>query len=588
MADTVQQIKDRLSIVDVVGQYCKLQRAGQNYRALCPFHAERTPSFIVSPDRGTYHCFGCGAHGDIFSFIEAIEGVDFKGAMKMLAERAGVPLVFSGREKREDTDRLFEAMETAALFYQSKLTDEAKKYLKERGLREETIRAFRLGWASDAWSDASDHLRRKKFTNKEIVDAGLAKKPASTRDLSRQGEAVADGSSTRGGGEKASLTDKFRNRIMFPIFDTAGRVVAFSGRTFGEKAHPDAPKYLNSPETALYHKSRILYGFDRAKQSIRKHNFAVLVEGQMDLVMSHQAGWSNTVAVSGTAFTPEHAALLKRMSENLVIALDPDEAGFKAASRAARAALQQGMNVKVAQLPKGLDPADLIVKEGAEAWRAAIRGAKDIITFLLDVLQENAKTADQFRRSVESIVLPFLADVQSPIAREQYQKEIAKRLGVSESAVEKTTTTIQKSLTYHVVPRKEARPADAPNRIKQAYGLLLWQETLQKPMIDTDVFARELEGAIGKEHMDELRRLPLDDKETLRFFAEQLHGRNSSLQQSAKTLLAVLRRDKLQTELQETTAALRAAEAREDMGEIERLSEEARTLTTVIAQLTEK
>lgn len=578
MADTVQQIKDRLSIIDVVSQYVKLDRAGQNMRARCPFHAERTPSFIVSPERGTYHCFGCGVGGDIFSFVEAIEGVDFKGALKMLAEKAGVELVYSRGNPpaggKDDKDRLFEAMEATAIFYQTNLTEAAKKYLKERGLEEGTVRAFRIGWAGDAWSDLSDFLKQKKFTDKEILDAGLSKNP---REI---------GKPSHGAGGSRGLTDKFRNRIMFPIADTAGRVVAFSGRTFGERAHPDAPKYLNSPETALYHKSRILYGFDRAKQSIRKHNFAVLVEGQMDLILSHQSGFSNAVAVSGTAFTAEHAALVKRMSENLVIALDPDEAGFKAASRAARAALQQGMNVKVAQLPNGLDPADLILKEGADAWRTAIRGAKDIITFLLDVLQETAKTKDAFRRSVETIVLPFLGDVQSPIAKEQCEKEIAKRLGVSEAAVRGAAANVPKP-PAPPVQIGHVRPADAPNRIKQAYGLLLWQESLKKPTIDTDVYARELEGAIGKETMDELRRTPLEDKETLRFFSEHLHAKNGALQRSANALLAILRRDRLQAELQATTDALRDAEARGDAGEVDRLSEETRTLTSVIAKMTE-
>ncbi|MBV9159275.1 MAG: DNA primase, partial [Candidatus Kaiserbacteria bacterium] len=410
--DTVQQIKDRLSIVDVVSQYVKLERAGSSMRARCPFHAEKTPSFHVSPERGTYHCFGCGVGGDIFSFVEAIEGLDFKGALKVLAERAGVELKYErgAKGEKDARERLLELMEAATIFYCSRLDKSAKAYLQGRGMEDGTIQAFRLGLAGDAWSEASDHLKGKKYSDAEIVNAGLAKK-----------------------GDRG-LIDKFRNRIMFPIADSAGRVIAFSGRTFGEKASPDAPKYLNSPETPLFHKSRILYGFDRAKMAIRKHNFAILVEGQMDLLASHQAGWTNTVAVSGTAFTPEHAALIKRMTENLVLALDADQAGIKAAGRAARAALQGGLNVKVARLPAGKDPADLI-KEDAEAWRAAIRESKDIVTFLLDVLEEHAKSPDNFRRSVELVVLPFLTDVQSPIAREQYQREIAKRLNVSESAV---------------------------------------------------------------------------------------------------------------------------------------------------------
>lgn len=560
MTDTVQQIKDRLSITDIVSGYVKLERAGQNMRARCPFHAEKSPSFIVSPDRGTYHCFGCGVGGDMFSFIEAIEGVDFKGALKMLAERAGVPLVYSKGEKTDEKDRLFEVMEAATLFYQTRLDDGAKDYLKKRGLEDATISTFRIGYAGDEWTLLSDHLRGKKFSEKEIVDAGLAKK-----------------------GDKG-LTDKFRNRIMFPIADTAGRVVAFSGRTFGPNAHPDAPKYLNSPETPLFIKSRILYGFDRAKQTIRKHGFAILVEGQVDLIMSHQAGWANTVAVSGTAFTIEHAQLLKRMSENLVIALDADAAGFKAAARSARAALQQGLNVKVAQLPDDLDPADLILKEGEEAWKARIREAKDIITFLLDVLEAHAKAKDAFRRSVESIVLPFLADVQSPIAREQYQSEIAKRLGVSPAAVSAAVVNTVKVEPQPIVKEERVRPADAPNRIRQAYGLLLWQESLKTPTLDTDAFSSALDEAVGKEIVDELRRMPLEDKEILRFFAEQLHGKNGNLKRDVATLITILTRERLQRELAENTDALKTAEEGGDETLIEELSQKAKALATLIAK----
>src|SRR3989344_154783 len=382
MADTVQQIKDRLSIVDVVSQYLKLERSGGSLRARCPFHAERTPSFFVSPERGTYHCFGCNAGGDIFSFVEQIEGLDFKGALKVLAEKAGVPLVYERPEKRDSRDRLFELLETAAIFYASRLNDSSREYLAKRGITEGTLKSFRVGLAEEAWSAASDYLREKGFSEKEIIETGIAKK-----------------------GERGML-DKFRNRIMFPIADSAGRIVGFSGRIFPGTTSPkdlatgqvertdggfEPPKYMNSPETPLFHKSQILYGFDRAKQAIRKHNCAVLVEGQLDLLASHQAGWGNTVAVSGTAFTPEHAALIRRMTDNLVIALDADEAGIKAAGRAARAAIAGGLNVKVAQIPTGLDPADLILQKGAEAWRDAIRNAKDIIAFLLDVLEEHMK-----------------------------------------------------------------------------------------------------------------------------------------------------------------------------------------------------
>jgi DNA primase len=565
--DTVQQVKDRLSIIDVVGGYVKLERAGTSLRARCPFHAEKTPSFHVSAERGTYHCFGCSEGGDIFTFVEKIEGLDFKGALKVLAERAGVEIVYErgGKEKTDARDRLIELMEVATIYYASKLDEKAEEYLKNRGMEQATIQAFRLGLASDAWSDASEYFKSKKFSDHEIIEAGLAKK-----------------------GERGGLIDKFRNRIMFPIADSAGRVIGFSGRIFGEKASPEAPKYLNSPETPLFHKSRILYGFDKAKMQMRKHNFAILVEGQMDLLASHQAGWTNTVAVSGTAFTAEHASLVKRMTENLVLALDADEAGIKAAGRAARAALQGGLNVKVARLPAGKDPADLIL-EDAEAWRAAIRESKDIITFLLDVLEEHGKDRDRFRRSVEQVVLPFLSDVQSPIAREQYIREIAKRLGVSESAVAEAFAKVprmgvapQKAAP---VPEKKAAVPDRSERARHAYSILISQESQPKPSIDLAAYRTQLIEALGQGEFDALAALPTAEQESMRFSAELLYAGADSIAKEAETLIVILRGDKLAREVRAVTEALQKAEAAGDEEAVARLMEQSKLYTEAIAKL---
>ncbi len=571
--DTVQQIKDRLSIVDVVSQYVKLERAGASTRARCPFHAERTPSFHVSPDRGTYHCFGCGVGGDIFSFIEAIEGLDFKGALKVLAEKAGVEISYEKPEARDARDRLFELLETATIFYSSRLSDSAKAYLKERGLSDGTVSNFRVGWAGDSWSEASEYFKSKKFTDNEIIEAGLAKK------------------SERGG-----LTDKFRNRIMFPIGDPAGRIVGFSGRIFPSTSSGQAakklgdfepPKYLNSPETPLFHKSRILYGFDKAKQSIRKHNFAILVEGQMDLLASHEAGWGNTVAVSGTAFTPEHVTLIKRMTENLVIALDADQAGIKAAGKAARAALQGGMNVKVAQLPTGSDPADLILKEGVEAWRAAIRDSKDIITFLLDVLYAHAPERDKFRRNVEAVVLPFLGDVQSPIAREQYVREIARRLNVSEGAVTEAFSNVPRVQ----VPKAETpRPVPternfATDKVRQAYALLIWQESMPTAAIDIAAFEKSLREAIGDTAFDSIRSSPVSDQEALRFLAADMFKNVQALEQEAQEMSNSLLRGRLQAEIGSLTDEIRDAEQRNDTAAVDKVFEALNMLRERLAQI---
>ena len=568
--DTVQQIKDRLSIVDVVSQYVKLDRAGVTLKARCPFHAERTPSFTVSPERGTYHCFGCGVGGDIFSFVEAIEGLDFKGALKVLADKAGVEIVYSGghKEEKDEKTRLFELMEVATIYCMSHLDDISKKYLKERGMESTTIKDFRVGYAGNGWSDACDFLRTKKFTEAEIIDSGMGKK------------------NDRGG-----LLDKFRNRIMFPIADSAGRVIAFSGRSFGEHASPEAPKYLNSPETPLFHKSRVLYGFDKAKIDMRKLGCAVLVEGHMDLLASHQAGWGNTVAVSGTAFTAEHAALIKRMTDNIVIALDADAAGIKAAGKASRAALASGLNVKVAQLPSGLDPADLILKQGSDAWRASIRDAKDIITFLLDVLAEHAKSPDVFRRSVESVVLPFLQDVQSPIAREQYMHEVAGRLGVSEAAIIQALEKLPETLAQNPAPvaptpqeKNETTRSQAQGRAREAFSILLWQRSLVKPAIDLDVYESDLKEAVGDELFAELHAIPDAEQESLRFSAERLHA-SGTVVSAAKSLLYVIRSERLARELAEATKALEKAESAGNEDEVERLMLYCGVLTTRIAQL---
>ena len=585
-SDTVQQIKDRLSIVDVVSQYVKLERAGSTLRARCPFHAEKTPSFFVSPERGTYHCFGCNVGGDIFSFVEQIEGLDFKGALKILAEKAGVEIVYLGKGEsqagRDERDRLFTLMEVATIWYASKLDDAAKKYLHERGVKDATIHAFRLGLAGSEWSNLCDYLKSKsaqgarlpagqgpasdgKFTDKEMLDAGVAKK-----------------------NERGTLTDKFRNRIMFPIADSAGRVVAFSGRSFGEHASPEAPKYLNSPETPLYRKSRILYGFDKAKMHIRKANCAVLVEGQMDLIMSHQAGWTNAVAVSGTAFTEEHASLIRRMTDNLVLALDADQAGIKAAGRAARVALHGGLNVKIAQLPEGWDPADLIAKKGADAWRGTIREAKDIITFLLDVLEHHAPQQDKFRRAVETVVLPFLSDVGSPIAKEQYVRQIAQRLGVSEASVVEALTRLpiepmQTPSSPDAMPVKPG--AQGLERIQHAYAFFLLQRTLNKPDIDLKKYERELEEAVGKKALQELEALGGAEKEVLRFSAERLYGTSKHVARDAHELVRIVHEERLRRELADVAKEQKKAQRAGGKAELVKLEQRSKLLIAEIARL---
>ena len=383
MASQVEQIKEKLGIADVVGQYIKLEKAGSNFKARCPFHNEKTPSFFVSPARNSFYCFGCNAKGDIFSFVEQFEGLDFVGALKILGEKAGVQIVFEASDKKDERTKSFAIMATATLFFEENLKKQKKviEYLKDRGFKEGTINDWRIGYAGNSWNDLYEHLK-KTYSTQEIEKTGLIKKKESGSEY----------------------YDRFRSRIMFPIFDNSGRIVAFSGRIFtplevgrgtrprlltGFKDDGKSAKYINSPETILFSKSKILYGLDRAKFSIRKLNFSIIVEGQMDLLASHQAGFTNTVALSGTALTVEHMNLLKRMSENVVLAFDADSAGLKASIRAGKIALSLGMDVKLVSLPNEIDPADLILREGQEGWRGTIRNSKHIIEFLLEKISEN-------------------------------------------------------------------------------------------------------------------------------------------------------------------------------------------------------
>lgn len=418
MSDQVQQIKERLDIVEVVGQYVKLTKSGKNYKGLSPFKKEKTPSFYVSPDKGMYYDFSTSQGGDIFSFVQTMEGIDFKGALTMLADRAGVTLVQESRESKDARDRLYAALEAACAYYETKLSEhtEALQYLTERGLNPLTIRRFRIGFAPDSWQHLRDHLEHKGYKVHELEQAGLVKK-----------------------GERGSHYDRFRSRIMFPIMDPAGRVIAFSGRIFGEAAQDSAnAKYLNSPETRLFDKGRVLYGYHLAKQDIRTSDCSILVEGQMDIVLSHQAGYTNTVAVSGTGLTNEHLTLLERLSTRLVLALDADSAGVASTGRAATLALARNMDVKVVHIPHGKDPADCI-RESPPQWKEAVKHAQHIVDYMFDVVLAEHKARGHDERAlvlaVRDRVLPYIARIRSGTDRAYFIRSVSQRLGLGEDAV---------------------------------------------------------------------------------------------------------------------------------------------------------
>ena len=535
----VENIKERLSIEEVVGQYVELKPAGSSLKGRCPFHAEKTPSFMVSPMRQNYHCFGCGVGGDIFTFIQEIEGLDFKGSMKALADKAGIELVYEKGVEKDDKDILFSVLESVTEYYVENLKKNTKalSYLKGRGLTGDTIDSFRIGFAPDGWSGALEHLKSAGFIEKHIEEAGLIKK-----------------------GEKGSY-DRFRSRIMFPIADNVGRVVAFSGRIF-DKEDDNSGKYINSPETPLYHKSKILYGYDRARQAIRKTNFAVLVEGQMDLIATHQAKYLNTVALSGTALTHEHITLLGRMSKNLCIALDADAAGIASAGKSARAALRAGFDVKIAALPEGTDPADMLANGDLETWKKTVKNSKHIIDFLLNIYRESAKDDRTFKLIVQKEVLPYLLDIESEIDKSHFVQKVAAQLSVGEEAVRQELSKLKavpvnEGVAQRTTTKTDTKPLGAADELVLMY---LWQKDLKEKFVDCKRLKTQIEEALTPIGFKALEEKLAGNKEAA-FKFEALYNDEDGMKRAIHELLERLIKKELQKELENASVALRKADS---------------------------
>lgn len=466
--NTVEEIKKRIPIEELLASYIKLEKAGKSFKAKCPFHNEKSASFFVSPDRGGYYCFGCGAKGDIFSFVEQFEGLDFRGALKVLAERAGVPLVYDQKADGE-IEHLYAVMEDATVYFENNFqkSNEAKDYLKTRGILDKTRANFRIGWALEGWSNLYDYLKKKGWSDSVIEKAGLAKK-----------------------GDRGDYYDRFRGRIMFPISDTSGRIIAFSGRIL--KDDGKSAKYINSPDTKLYDKSSVLYGLDKAKNEIRRLNYSILVEGQMDLVMSHQADIKNTVAASGTALSDEeinkqgiinNLGLIRRLSPNVIIAFDSDSAGKKATLRASGIALGMGMDVKVANITGGKDPAD-IIKEDPHIWREVLKHTKPVIEFELNNVLEEVKDKRKIARALQDRVFPLLASIEKQTDQDYFVKMIADKAQIDIGAVWDDLKIIKKRIDSEVTKKGDPLPKTSSEMLKRIdlverrmFGLLAMMET---------------------------------------------------------------------------------------------------------------
>lgn len=563
MSTSVEQIKERLSVDEVVGKYIKLERAGANLKARCPFHNEKTPSFFVSPARGSFYCFGCGAKGDIFSFVEQFEGIDFKGALRVLANMAGVVLKEENPKERSERDSLFALMNDAALFYERNLpaSSEAKEYLRVRGLTEATIKEWRIGFALPDWRTLYEHLRRKGVSEDLMRKAGLIKEP------SRAGD---------------SPYDTFRGRIMFPLFDPSGRVVAFSGRILPRLDDGKTAKYLNSPDTALWSKTRTLYGYDRAKLAIRMKDYSILVEGQMDLLMAHQAGYKNTVATSGTALTPEHLANLRRLSGNLLMAFDADKAGLSATERGYRLALRQGFAVKVAKLPEGSDPADLILTD-AEGWKAALKGSKFIVDAYIERLESEKLGAREAAKRFKEKILPLLASIQSPA--EQSRLISAHKLsiltGIREDALweELKKFPAEESFPETVGLKKDAVSSYFLER--KALGIIFFEEARKA---DTGEHRKRFKELMGTK-AEEIERAVGPMKEELIFEADVSYTSHEKRMAALNEFFLRLEEEYLKQEFGHVMQELYKAEQGKDQREIDVLLKKCQELGGRISKL---
>ena len=436
----IDEIKDHLDIVEVISSYVPLQKTGRNHKALCPFHSEKTASFVVFPESQRWHCFGaCGEGGDVFNFVMKQEGWDFRTALQELALRAGIELQprTPAQEQAElEADRLRELLTAAAQYYHHLLRHApeakgARVYIDKRGLNDETVERFLVGYSPPGWDRIRVYLAERGYTAEELLQAGLL--------VQRED----DGSSY----------DRFRNRLMIPIRDVGGRVIGFGARTLD----PDGvPKYLNSPQTPLFDKSRTLFGLDMARQSIHREDRAVIVEGYMDVMQAHQAGFANVVAQMGTALTEPQLRQLQRSTGRLTLALDADAAGIQATLRGvevAREALKRewepvfdprglvgyearlGAEIRILRLPRGLDPDDLI-QQDPEHWAALVEGATSVVDFYLDLLLEDIDVEDtKTKARVVDTLLPVLRAVANPVEREDYAQKIARALQLDPRAV---------------------------------------------------------------------------------------------------------------------------------------------------------
>ncbi len=573
MSSSVDQIKSKIDIVSLVSSYIKLEKAGANFKGKCPFHNEKTPSFFVSPDRGSYYCFGCQAKGDIFTFVQEFEGLDFVGSLKVLADRAGVILEQYNRGEKTEKERLHSVLEQTVFFYQKKLDEnsEALKYLHSRGVTDEIIKEFRIGFAPAEWRDLFDYLLTRSVSEGDMLEVGLIK---------RKDTALHRGETS----VTSEYYDTFRGRIMFPINDSSGRVVGFSGRILIDD--DKSPKYLNSPETALFNKSEILFGLDKAKKDIRLKDYSILVEGQMDLIMLHQVGITNTVASSGTALTENHLVRLRRLSNRIIMAYDADSAGFSASNRSSQMALSVGMDLKLASFPEGKDPADL-AKEDLKKLKDCFKKAKHIIDFYTDTLLEKKLPSRQLGKEIQKNVLPYVAILPSAIEQSHFIKSIAQKTFIKEEAIWDDLKQIGSSGVLTDSKVEKSLPVRRIESIeRKVWGIIAWQKTKKdsQPEIDINAIEKRANKIFGERSV-ELQDKYQKEKDSLLFETESYYNGKTNLLKDIEELLLGLEEEYLKEEFSVAMSNLQKAEQSKNVNEISRYLEKCQRISQRINEI---
>ena len=441
----IDEVKQRIDIVEVVGEYTALTKAGRTFRALCPFHSEKHPSFYVYPEQQSWHCFGCNTGGDAFSFIMKKQNIDFSEALQQLAQKTGVvlPSKFEPGAESEEKQKLYQINQAAALYFHNLLNspagEKARSYVSGRGFLPKTIADFQLGYSPNSWEELKKYLMDKGYTEGELLTAGLI--------IEAEGK---------------KPHDRFRHKLMFPISDARGRIIGFGARVLDDSL----PKYINSPQTPIFDKSGSLYGVNLATTAIRQQNLAVIVEGYMDVITAHQNGFSNVVASMGTSVTEKQVGILKRLSQNVTLALDADSAGEEAMLRGVGFENTLGTEVKVIILPKGKDPDD-VIKQDAKAWQELLEQALPVVDYTFNMVASGLDlTTARGKSSAGDKLLPIIAEITDPIRQAHYFQKLAQLLQVSERSIEAALTRIRPR------PKRERMGEPKPETAAQLHPLL--------------------------------------------------------------------------------------------------------------------